>query len=326
LQDLDEFLVDSLLELPQALFEPIDHVTHQVQEGVEHAQFNKVGMIFLMLPYLILPALFLVALMMSVCGLYSVCYNNLLQWVCVPMLVLWTMLAYLGAAWMAVAVEGNADFCAGGATDTPEASVTAILDQYNLSEGQFYPDVLQFYVGQCRASSNPWKFLLSYQHDLLEAQSNVMDIMSQLELEGVTQLSQDCGLEYEPFFVLITMIAKELEQLTLTAARSIDLIKCESIVPLYTSTVYDTTCHDTIRAGAWGYGSLFAVAFFGMLAIMYRGAYQPIFFEDDDSVVDKSLAFPSTSQDDEDMEDLKMHEADGEDDDMDVVVTTGGEF
>ena len=329
LQDLDEFLVDELLELQEELFEPIEHATDHVDRGLQYAQFDTVEMAFLMLPYLIIPALFLVALIMSICGLYSVAYNKVLQWFCMPLLILWTILAYMGAAWLAVSVESNADFCSGGATDTPEASVSAILEQYNLMTGEsFYADVIQFYVGQCQSTSNPWAFLLSYQDSLLNAQSNVQDIIIQLSSEGgVAQLSTDCGVDWTAVQVLLNYMAKELEQLTATIARSINLIQCESIVPLYTTAVYDTTCNDAIQAGAWGYGTLFAMAFFGMMAITYRGAYAPIFYDDDDEEgVAKSLGFPSSSQDEDDeFNDLRLHEDDdGEEDGAiaDIVVTS----
>jgi hypothetical protein len=57
-----------------------------------------------------------------------------------------------------------------------------------------------------------------------------------------------------------------------------DLMSCKNIVPLYTSTVYEGACENSITGATWIFGSFFVISFFGMLMIMFRGAYYPIYY------------------------------------------------
>ena len=106
------------------------------------------------------------------------------------------------------------------------------------------------------------------------------------------QLSQECGVEYGPALQLLKQLKTYTAILTDSSNRALQLMKCQNIVPLYTSTVYEATCDVSVRAATWLFAALFVVAFFGMLMIMFRGAYYPI-----DEADAKSLDY-GTSEDD----------------------------
>ena len=116
-----------------------------------------------------------------------------------------------------------------------------------------------------------------------------MDEFAQIILNSsVEQLSQECGADYGPTLQLLNQLRTYASILLDSSDRSMQLMSCENIVPLYTSVVYDGVCNTSIRGGTWIFAGFFVIAFFGMIMIMLRASYYPIEFfgEDDDDEKD----------------------------------------
>jgi hypothetical protein len=108
-----------------------------------------------------------------------------------------------------------------------------------------------------------------------------------------------------------------------SAERSMDLMSCKNVVPLYTSTVYEGTCENSITGAAWIFGCFFVISFFGMLMIMFRGAYYPIYYynggkdwdsntSDDEAELQEEMSEDDNSEDyDESMVDTDVYDEDG---------------
>ena len=68
---------------------------------------------------------------------------------------------------------------------------------------------------------------------------------------------------------LITILAQ-------VSIRALNLMSCRSIVPLYTTSIYEATCTMSPIGLTWVFSCSVVISFFGMLTIMFRGAYYPI--------------------------------------------------
>jgi hypothetical protein len=129
------------------------------------------------------------------------------------------------------------------------------------------------------------------------------------------QLSQLCGLDYSPIMELLNALKVHSTILLNTSTRTLQLLSCPSIVPLYTSSVYDGLCQSSLVGAKYVFSCLLLMAFFGMISIMFRGSFYPIdfyFFNDDDGEEKDSMY--STSQDDEYEEEVVQEEEEDQED------------
>jgi hypothetical protein len=113
------------------------------------------------------------------------------------------------------------------------------------------------------------------------------------------QFSQECGIDYSPVLELLTSLSVHVTILLNTSKRAMQLMSCPNIVPLYTNAVYNQLCQDNVAGAKWCFTCFLLMSFFGMLCIMFRGAYFPIdyfYFKDDDGDGEKSLYVTSESE------------------------------
>lgn len=54
---------------------------------------------------------------------------------------------------------------------------------------------------------------------------------------------------------------------------AIQLIKCDSIVPIYQQTIYNGTCDYNMKAMLWVFAASIICTFFGFLMITFRSSY-----------------------------------------------------
>jgi hypothetical protein len=144
------------------------------------------------------------------------------------------------------------------------------------------------------------------------------------------QLSQECGVDYSSTLVLLKQLQTYTMILLDSAQRSMELMSCRNIVPLYTSTIYDATCDYSITAATWIFASSFIISFFGMLMLMFRGAYYPIYYfegkELEYGTSDDEAGLEEETSDDEDYIDESMVDTDVYDgDQLDRTLYEGGE-
>ena len=67
----------------------------------------------------------------------------------------------------------------------------------------------------------------------------------------VEQLSQECGTDYGPTLQLLNQLRTYASILLESSNRSMTLMGCQNIVPLYTSVVYDGLCNESVKGGTW---------------------------------------------------------------------------
>merc|ERR1712238_593423 len=85
-----------------------------------------------------------------------------------------------------------------------------------------------------------------------------------------------CGQEFAPLVELLKQLQTHITALSKASVRALNVMSCPNIVPLYTNAIYDATCHYSVIGATWVFSCTVLIAFFGLLCIMFRGAYYPL--------------------------------------------------
>ena len=341
LNELDGFIESYLGDVKSAL-QQIDVTTRQISKATNNVQFTSSKIIAIMIPYFIIPSFIIVGVAMGYYDVFSESYYSFLTWFVLPCMVILTVFAFVAAGWVAIVVQGNADFC----SPSPESTIQNIMAQYeSLKPGTFFYDTVTFYIQQCGAAdaiapvttsaqqpttatgvtiTNPWEFMETYNQALVSARIAIDEFATVLNDATPAQLSQLCGVEYGRVLDLLQSMNVHVDILTDASRRALDLYKCSTIVPLYTNVMYDATCRYSIVGATWIFSCLLCIAFLGMLVITFRGAYYPVDYyyyyaagyEGDE---DKSYYGSTSSSSDDDDDD------DDDDDGDDNEVQTDGQ-
>lgn len=305
LEQLANFISDELTSVTNAL-KQVAIATREVNTAVEQVQFTSGAAVGVMIPYFIVPALLLVTLVMGWTETYVEGYYCFTTWFTLPVFIIMVIFTYVACGFTILATESNADFCYGGTENTPEATIANIMGRYNLTQGDMYYDAIKFYSNQCTIEG-PWSFLEDYFGDLVRAKTSLAAIATAITQVSPESISQACGVDYSPVLQLINQLATHTTILTDATERSLELLSCDSIVPLYTSTVYNTMCQNNMTAATWIFSCALVMSFFGMLLITFRGAYYPFFiwegkddYSTEDSDLDLEEVVSGNSHDDED--------------------------
>mmetsp|Transcript_39240 Transcript_39240/g.102730 ORF Transcript_39240/g.102730 Transcript_39240/m.102730 type:complete len:236 (+) Transcript_39240:1-708(+) len=169
----------------------------------------------------------------------------------------------------------NSDFCLpGGRVDTPDASVYSILHELGYNNTYVY-DVVAYFVDQCRDGQDPFAPLKQFSPELNTASDSISQLQGSFIDEAIIEeLSLYCSRDFTPVSEVILSMDELLRNLQTSLQRALNLLSCELIVPIYTSTVYDGVCTYSITAVYWVFSSSIVLAFSGMMMIMFRAAYK----------------------------------------------------
>jgi hypothetical protein len=91
-------------------------------------------------------------------------------------------------------------------------------------------------------------------------------------------LSLYCNREYDNVDALIVEMTKILSVLLEAIQRTLDLVSCERIVPIYHRAVYDGACKYSVSALFWVFSAALIMGSFGLLMILFRSAYKPTLY------------------------------------------------
>ena len=84
-----------------------------------------------------------------------------------------------------------------------------------------------------------------------------------------------CNREYDSVDTLLDEMNALISTLLDALQRTIDLISCERIVPIYHRAIYDGTCQYSVSAMFWIFSAALLMGFFGIIMILTRAAYKP---------------------------------------------------
>jgi hypothetical protein len=167
------------------------------------------------------------------------------------------------------------DFCTGGTDQTPDETIKAILKAQGFDENDIVSKAILFYISQCQ-TTNPWLFVDEYVNQITSASANVAKLNTTISSVSVEQLNLFCGTDFSAIQLLLITMLTNLSLLKQDADTTLDLLSCDRIVPIYTSTVYNGSCKYSITGLTWSFSSFLVIAFVGMLMLMFRSAFYEV--------------------------------------------------
>ena len=285
---LEDFIAEDLQAIDKALRQ-VSRATTDVEESVKNLPFTKGASAAIMIAFLVIPSLLVVSLFFGWMETYYDAFFTFTEWFTMPCFSVMVIFAYVACGFIVMGIEGNADFCVSGSTSTPQSTILNILERYNLQEGELYYDVIKFYSSQCLPlpdqqevnSHNPFHFLEKFHDDVRMVETTLKVMEAAISETSPANLSQQCGHDYSATLELVKQLAAHTTILDDVTERSLNLLRCRSIVPLYTQSVYQSVCKDNMTAALWLFSCSLLISFFGMVMITLRGSCYPLYIWDD---------------------------------------------
>ena len=120
----------------------------------------------------------------------------------------------------------------------------------------------------------------------------VQNLTRSLDSISLEQLSLGCNRDFAPLRRSLSQMVGVMDALLQSSNRAINLLRCERIVPVYTSMVYDATCSYSVSGFTWMFCCLLIVSLCGMIMIMLRSSYQNTIFERPPQLMDENSSVP----------------------------------
>jgi len=296
---LDDFLAHEYEEMETTLRQ-LHHANQEIDSTVEKFYFTKgASTATILIGFFIVPSLLFVSLILGWMETFYDGYFTVTEKAIIPLFCLMTIGSYVACGFLFMATEGNADFCISDMdTKNPQSTILKILERYHLKKGNLYYDSIKFYSHQCTVES-PFEFLETYDQSLTMSDSSLTQMRGTIDGGSIADLSQKCGIDYNVILELVTQLQTHTTILSDTVQRILNLLRCESIVPLYTTVIYDSMCESNMNAWQWLFLSSFLITFFSMVMITFRGACYPLCTWDIDGDVNKSKDDIDDTEDDE---------------------------
>jgi hypothetical protein len=112
----------------------------------------------------------------------------------------------------------------------------------------------------------------------------------------VLELSLYCNREFDDLEQLLADMGTVLHKLTEAANRTLGLVECDNIVPIYHRAVYDGACLYSVSAVFWVFSCALILAFFGLIMITFRSAYKLSTLYDDKDTEHSVVDFDATTE------------------------------
>jgi hypothetical protein len=293
--------------------------SQSVSDTLEPIETTDWQALIVLIPYTVVPALLIAATIMSYFDVKMAWFSCLVNWFLVPVFILMTWFMCIFTSVMAITAGVNSDFCLPGGnveTASPDEAVTKIMEQQGFGPETMEYKVSKYYIDKCIDPANdPLTEVKSYLEYIRSKESAIQQLADQLTDESnVAQLSLHCNRNFDGVDLLLDNVL-DLFRLTLASVQRImDLLSCERIVPLYTTSVYQGTCEYSSKAVYWMYCSALVMAVMGMLMITLRASYKLSKYDHDP---DYEPADKYYGDKDEKRHDRSNNDASGYDDDYD---------
>jgi len=238
---------------------------------------NRFGWLwgFVAIPLILLPSLLILGAFAAQLTFMNPSWLCLINWLFLPIFLLWLILALVGAAFIGVMATASADFCTGPTDGTPDSTVLTIVENVGYDPSSFIFESTRYYVNQCTiaAETDPLLFLRGYENTLTETEVGLKAFSDLVESISMSDLALVCNREYEPLQVLIGTMENILEEIRASSGRALGILDCERVVPMYTNTVYDAICKSNINGLSIVYWCLILISIFGMIMITTRSSF-----------------------------------------------------
>lgn len=283
LRDLDSFVGEQVNDVADALTE----VGGQAQSAVDttgDVDLTDWQALLILIVFTLVPSMFVSAAILSHFDIETPCFTAFLDCCMMPLFILMVLFCVFVSCAMLVAASVNSDFCLpGGRSDdpydgnSPDASVLRFLDaQGYTGEEDFVRNVAEYYIHQCQGEvEDPYTFMTDYLPDLQDAQQVIQALNNRIIQEGlILELSLYCNRDFDRMGTLLAEMQTIIDVMLEAMYRTLDLVSCRRIVPIYHRAVYDAACLYSVEGVMWVFASALIMAFFGLVMILFRAAYK----------------------------------------------------
>lgn len=272
LSNLNNFLPEDHEELTK-LSDELYEEAKQLGDPSEATERAKLYVLIFTIVYVATPAILFLGVVLAWCDVDLPCVRCTLSWVILPLFCLQVVIAAILTC-LQVVNTANADFCSGGQNQTPDGTIREILVNLGVEEDSDGLKILDFYINQC-TTEFPFQVIENYYTQLAGSAPSFQGLDGALsraigDFAGrkLAQLTPLVCLDFIDRFQAVTEdIISNLVSLADIVVDIFDLIKCETIVPVYTKLVYNGTCDETITGLTWLVGCFLGMAISGMLMV-----------------------------------------------------------
>lgn len=267
LEVLSDFVQNDLTDA-QAGLKNIEQATNDVDKTVEQIELHDWQALVILIPWIIVPSFLLIGVVMAFCRVSVPLYDCIQSWFFLPLLVIMTICSMVLSCLVSAGATANADFCSGGSQKSPDQTVFEILNATGVAEGELAFQVVRFYVTQCLAE-DPFAFIADYRDQIEGADISVQELDLTIQSVGVTRLQELCGDRVLDIASLTSVMLENLALLRASAKDTVELLRCDNIVPIYTQTVYGGTCTYSVQGVTWTFaGELLRASTIPILLIL----------------------------------------------------------
>jgi hypothetical protein len=165
LQQIEDFVASDLQDMDNALADA-NEATDAIDDLLQAAQPTDFQTRAILIPYLIIPSFFIVALILGWRDKYPRGFYFILHTMILPLFIMLVVLAVIVCTAITLGAITNADWCTGGEEESPDANIRAIFTELQVSPDSTTYRLAMFYLSQCEAE-NPLDFLEFYYDDLV---------------------------------------------------------------------------------------------------------------------------------------------------------------
>lgn len=166
LNELGDFIENDVDAL-QSQLKTAQDTSLLVGDTVDTIEANDWQSLVILIPYLSLAVFLLIGVGMAWRNKTTPVCTFMLSWFIQPLFVIATLAAFFISAFVCFAAVGNADACSGGAANTPDETVYAVLDAHGLDKQSMYYSAIQYYIEQCTTGDDPFQFIRDYQDEIV---------------------------------------------------------------------------------------------------------------------------------------------------------------
>jgi hypothetical protein len=144
-----------------------------------------------------------------------------------------------------------------------------------LTQNCLYWDIFFLFHQQGCKSDSPFSYIDNYMNLLNASMTSMNELENMIADATTTQLEQICGIvgDFDSVEMYLDRLQENFDEISSSAAKTADMLSCESINSIYTDAVHDSACTDFPHAILWAFVSLSIVSFFGMVMITLRSAW-----------------------------------------------------
>lgn len=135
----------------------------------------------------------------------------------------------------------------------PEETVAEIIAQRGFNSSDLYYTATRFYTTQCQAT-DPFTFLDTYSAELGAASSALQTLSNSLTTTKIAELEVACGANsVDGISAAVSTMKEHIDELEPQLNSVLELLKCDNLVPMFTTIVYEAACSDTVHSFYYGW-------------------------------------------------------------------------